>query len=70
MEYFKRLKNNIANIQIWHILKEKFLKQEETKEELIIKLALKQLKFVKKLASLTYTIMLMNMMGNYIIEEN
>jgi hypothetical protein len=36
----KRLKNKIVKEKQWHILKEKFLKLEEIKEELTIKLLL------------------------------
>jgi len=70
MGRIKKFKNKIVKERKWHILKEKFLKLEETKEELITKPVLKQLKFVKKLENLIYTIMLMSMRGNYTIEEN
>jgi hypothetical protein len=36
----KRFKNKIVKERKWHILKEKFLKPEEIKEELTIKLLL------------------------------
>jgi hypothetical protein len=70
MGRIKRFKNKIVKERKWHILKEKFLRLEETKEEHIIKPVLKQLKFVKKLENLIYTIMLMNMRENYTTEEN
>jgi hypothetical protein len=70
MGRIKRFKNKIVKERKWHILKEKFLRLEETKEERITKPVLKQLKFVKKLENLIYTIMLMNMRVNYTIEEN
>jgi hypothetical protein len=38
--YIKRFKNKIVKERKWHILKEKFLKLEEIKEELTIKLLL------------------------------
>tara|TARA_B000000609_G_C23866298_1_gene185718 strand:+ start:138 stop:344 length:207 start_codon:yes stop_codon:yes gene_type:complete len=63
---FKKYKNKI--IEKWHILKEKSLKQEETKEEPTIKLVKKQLKPVRKQANHIYIIMLMNMKGNFITE--
>ena len=52
------------------IQKEKYLNKEETKEELIIKRVVKQLKFVQKQGRLIYTIMPMNMKVNFIIEGN
>jgi len=70
MGRIKKYKNKIENERKWHILKERFLKLEETKEEHITKPALKQLKFVKKLENLIYTIMLMSMRENYTTEEN
>jgi hypothetical protein len=70
MGRIKRFKNKIVKERKWHILKEKFLRLEETKEEHITKPVLKQLKFVKKLENLIYTIMLMNMRENYTIEGN
>jgi hypothetical protein len=66
----KKIKIKIVNNRKWHILKEKFLKQEEIKEERITKQVLKQLKSVKKQANLIYTIMRTNMKENYITEEN
>jgi len=38
--YIKRFKNKIVKERKWHILKEKFLKLEEIKEELTTKLLL------------------------------
>jgi len=38
----KKVKNKIVKERKWHILKEKFLRLEETKEELIIKHQLQQ----------------------------
>tara|TARA_X000000368_G_C23017940_1_gene706624 strand:- start:163 stop:375 length:213 start_codon:yes stop_codon:yes gene_type:complete len=70
MGRIKRFKIKIVKERKWHILKEKFLRLEEIKEELIIKLALKQLKFVKKLENLIYIIMRMNMRESSTIEGN
>jgi len=38
----KKVKNKIVKERTWHILKEKFLRLEEIKEEHIIKLQLQQ----------------------------
>jgi len=38
----KKVKNKIVNVRKWHILKEKFLRLEETREEHIIKRQLQQ----------------------------
>jgi hypothetical protein len=66
----KKVKNKIVKERKWHILKEKFLRLEEIKEEHIIKQVLKQLKLVKKPENLIYTIMLMSMKENCTTEED
>ena len=70
MGCIKRFKFKIVNKIDWHIQKEKSLKLEETREELIIKRARRQLKPVKKLENLIYIIMLMSMRESSTTEEN
>ena len=55
--------------RLWHILKEKFLKLEEIKEELIIKWQIRKYQHVKLQANLICITEPTGMKTNYIIEE-